>query len=519
MAVAGSQERTRIVPGHAAKEKRAPARCTFPFHTKPTAAICRKPGMSITIAWFRQDLRLSDNPALIAAARTGQVLPIYILDDHHAGEWRAGAASRWWLHRSLAALNESLQGRLRIFAGDPEVVLPRLASEIGAAAIHWNRCYEPWRTRRDQRLKATLRAAGVEVVSHQASLLWEPWSIHKSDGTPYKVFTPFYRHGCLPQGEPRMPLPPPPSLQLFSGDPQGVPLEQLALMPAIPWYREMEALWPVGERGAESTLAGFLAAGLNDYREGRDFPALKAVSRLSPYLHHGEISPFRVWAAATQSLTNGAPTAAVEHFQRELGWREFSHHLLYHFPDLPSQNLQRQFDHFPWRQDGEALKRWQRGWTGYPLVDAGMRELWRTGYMHNRVRMITASFLVKNLMLDWRLGQAWFWDCLVDADLANNSASWQWVAGSGADAAPYFRIFNPVTQSQKFDPDGAYLRTYLPELAALPTRYLHDPSNAPDDVLRAAGIELDRDYPRAMVPLADSRAAALAAYHSLRAAS
>jgi len=463
------------------------------------------------IHWFRQDLRLADNPALSEAAAAGRVLPVYILDDVNAGAFAMGGASRWWLHHSLTALDAALAGGLQVFAGDPLDILPALAARSGARAVYWNRCWEPWRTARDARLKAALRQGGLDVHSRNGSLLWEPRTVLKGDGTPYKVYTPFFRRGCLTAPAPRAPLPPP-RPKVVTPPPDAASIADLGLLPAIRWDASLDAHWTVGEAGAHERLRAFLDRGLAGYREGRDFPARPHVSRLSPSLHFGEISPHQAWHAA-QAAGDGDD---LFHFQSELAWREFSYSLLHHNPDLPRTNLQAKFDDFPWRDDPAELRRWQRGRTGYPFVDAGMRELWRTGTMHNRVRMIVGSFLVKNLMLHWRHGERWFWDCLADADLANNSAGWQWIAGCGADAAPYFRIFNPVTQGQRFDPDGAYTRRWLPELARLPQRHLFSPWTAPAAVLREAGVELGRDYPAPMVDLKASRARALAAFAGLK---
>jgi len=468
------------------------------------------------IAWFRQDLRVADNPALTAAAESGRpVLPIYILDDEHAGDWRMGAASRWWLHQSLAALNDALGDRLCCFAGSAADILPKLASDIGAAGVTWNRCYEPWRIARDRDIKRALREQDIEVESFNGSLLFEPHSVMKKDGTPYKVFTPFYRKGCLQTAPPPEPPVSAPALPAFDESRPGIELDELGLMPDIPWYKEMADTWQPGEDGAHARLQSFLEHGIRQYKEGRNRPDQEHVSRLSPHLHFGEISPRQVWHAAQGFQAREGFETDVDHFLSELGWREFSHHLLYHWPALPRENLQGKFNRFPWRDDPAALSSWQRGQTGYPIVDAGMRELWRTGYMHNRVRMIVGSFLVKNLMLHWHHGEDWFWDTLVDADLANNSASWQWIAGCGADAAPYFRIFNPVTQGQKFDPNGDYVRMYVPEIAGLPTKYLHNPWEAPSAVLDSAGIELGVDYPQPIVDLKATRARALDAFSSL----
>ncbi len=468
------------------------------------------------IVWFRQDLRLFDNPALSGAANTGApILPVYVLDDASAGEWAMGAASRWWLHESLKSLNKDLDGGLHLLQGKADVLIPQLAGKVNASGIYWNRCYEPWAIARDTIIKQQLIADGYDAQSFNGSLLFEPPFISKADGTPYKVFTPFYRKGCLAGGPaPRQVVDKPKKLRLHKLE-TGIELATLGLLPGIHWYDEMAHTWSPGERGAQARLDTFLEQGIQNYKSGRDRPDQEFVSRLSPHLHFGEISPHQVWHDAKALEGDSTIATDIDHFLSELGWREFSHYLLYHWPELPRDNLQKKFDQFPWRDDAKALTAWQRGQTGYPIVDAGMRELWRTGYMHNRVRMIVGSFLVKNLLLHWHHGEDWFWDTLVDADLANNSASWQWIAGCGADAAPYFRIFNPVTQGQKFDPDGAYVRRYVPELAELPNKYLHNPWEAPADVLRDAGVRLDDNYPAPIVDLKASRERALAVFKSL----
>lgn len=465
----------------------------------------------ITIHWFRQDLRLADNPALAKAATEGSVLPIYILDDKNAGEQAMGGASRWWLNYSLSSLNQSLGGKLNVYRGNAEVILREITARHPVKAVVWNRCYEPWRMARDTRIKEMLKQDGIAVDSFNGSLLWEPWEIRKNDGTPYRVFSPFYRKRCLAAPAPRTPLPAPNRIDAIA-DSQSLTLDELGLLPRIRWDKQLAPHWQIGEKSAQDRLYTFLSKGLSEYKQGRNFPAKPYVSRLSPYLHFGEISPHQVWHAAR---TRGDDTN-IDHFCSELGWREFSYHLLYQFPNLPNKNLQSKFDQFPWREDAEVLARWQRGQTGYPIVDAGMRELWQTGYMHNRVRMIVGSFLVKNLLLDWRHGELWFWDCLVDADLANNSASWQWIAGCGADAAPYFRIFNPIGQGQKFDPDGSYTKRFVPELAHLPDKYLFSPWEAPVAVLAKAGVVIGKTYPSPIVDITQSRALALEAFAGLK---
>jgi len=466
----------------------------------------------MNIMWFRQDLRIKDNPALVEAAMAGELLPIYILDDNNANNAKIGAASRVWLHHALADLNQSLQGHLNVFKGDAHTILQQICNDNTINAIYWNRCYEPWRISRDRNIKRVLSDQGVAVHSYNASLLWEPWQTLKKDQTPYKVFTPFYRRACLSAMTPRTPLAQAENITFSRKLSASSTLEALDLLPKLAWHKSIEQHWTISEQGAADTLVTFLEQGVSHYHEGRDYPAKAATSRLSPYLHFGQISPNQVWH---QSL-NREQNQHLDTFQTELAWREFSYSLLYHFPQLPSKNLQVKFDHFPWQWGGEKLTAWQQGNTGYPIVDAGMRELWQTGFMHNRVRMIVGSFLVKNLLLHWQQGEAWFWDCLVDADLASNSASWQWIAGCGADAAPYFRIFNPITQGQKFDGSGDYTRRYIPELKDLPDKYLHQPWTAPESVLVQANIVLGETYPTPIVNLKTSREQALAAFQTLK---
>ena len=466
----------------------------------------------IAIHWFRQDLRLSDNPALAEACRHQAVMPIYILDDENAGEYAMGAASRWWLHHSLQSLNTSLDGRLSLYAGDPLTILLSLAQRYSIRAVYWNRCYEPWRTRRDTHIKEQLSARNITVASHNGSLLWEPWNILKNDGSPYRVFTPFYRKGCLACGEPRRPLTASAARVRWHSDQNALALEHLNLLPEIRWDKKLQSHWDIGEQGALTRFRQFVETGLAHYRDGRNLPAAPWVSRISPHLHFGEISPHTLW----HSVRTIADDKHTDHFCSELGWREFSYHLLYHNPELPKCNLQSKFDRFPWVTDPSALTAWQTGMTGIPMVDAGMRELWQTGYMHNRMRMITGSFLVKNLLLHWHHGERWFRDTLLDADLANNSAGWQWIAGCGADAAPFFRIFNPVMQCKKFDPQGDYVRHFVPELSALPDQYLFEPWTAPASTLIKAGVKPGVTYPEPVVDLKASRNRALQAFQSLK---
>ncbi|MEM9603142.1 MAG: deoxyribodipyrimidine photo-lyase [Pseudomonadota bacterium] len=464
-----------------------------------------------SLHWFRQDLRLQDNPALTAAAAADEVLCVYVLDERNAGGWALGGASRWWLHHSLQALDRALDGRLVVCEGDPRELLPTLVEAHAIDAVHWNRCYEPWRIRRDAEIKRALSERGVDVSSHNGSLLWEPWSVTKADKTPYKVFTPFYRKGCLSAGAPRAPLAAPVLRTVLSDT--GSDIDALGLLPAVPWASGFDAVGQPGEAGAHARLDAVRTRGLAHYASGRDRPAAETVTRLSPHLQFGELSPNQAWAMA-RALPDSDD---VDRFCTELGWREFSHHLLFHWPSLPSENWQPKFNAMPWRDEPAMRRAWERGRTGIPIVDAGMRELWATGYMHNRVRMVVGSFLVKNLLQHWRHGAAWFHDTLVDASLANNSASWQWVAGSGADAAPFFRIFNPVTQGEKFDAEGEYTRRWVPELARLPNKHLFAPWLAPHTVLADAGVTLGVSYPHPIVDLAASRKAALDALANTKA--
>jgi deoxyribodipyrimidine photo-lyase len=466
-----------------------------------------------TIVWFRQDLRKHDNPALAAAAARGPVLAVYILDDASPGPlWRLGSASRWWLHHSLAALDAALGGLL-LRRGDPRHVLPQLAKEVSASAVFWNRCYEPFAIARDTEIKTSLRESAVDVQSFNGSLLFEPWEVAKDDGTPYKVYTPF-RRACLSRSI-SQPAPAVPDIKVMAA--AGDRLAEWGLLPKHPnWAAGWDYVWRPGEQGALARLEQFMTEGLAGYSTLRDRVDRPNVSRLSPHLHFGEIAPQRLWTRMRHERSKPEQQQDVDKFADEMLWREFSYHLLYHFPTLPERNWRPSFDAFPWRHDDAALRAWQHGQTGYPVVDAGMRELWRTGWMHNRARMVAASFLVKHLRIDWRHGASWFWDTLVDADLANNSASWQWVAGSGADASPYFRIFNPVTQGEKFDPDGDYVRRWCPELAGLPNKFIHAPFAAPQEVLERAGVKLGETYPSPIVQHDPARRAALQAYEQVK---
>lgn len=467
-----------------------------------------------TIVWFRQDLRCSDNPALCHAAARGPVVPLYILDTKTSRP--RGGASRWWLHHSLGALRRDL-GALVLMSGDPLTCLQTLIRDTGATAVVWNRCYEPEAVERGTAIKSALTAAGLEVTSFNGCLLHEPWDIATRTGGPFKVYSPFWRAALARQAEAPLPSP---KVSLAPVPAVSEALADWSLLPDKPnWAAQWDGLWQPGEAGAQARLEQFLASGLEGYQTLRNRPDLENVSRLSPHLHFGEISPRQIWTR-TRFLAAEDPRLGQDAnvFLSEVGWREFSYHLLYHFPSLPTENWKSAFDAYPWRESPEDLRRWQRGLTGYPFVDAGLRELWQTGYMHNRVRMVAASFLVKHLRIHWRHGEAWFWDTLLDADPANNAASWQWVAGSGADAAPYFRIFNPVTQGRKFDPEGHYVRRWCPELYDLDTKLIHAPFEASPVDLASAGITLGKTYPHPIVDHPQARAAALAGYQSVKAA-
>lgn len=471
--------------------------------------------MSAALIWFRNDLRLADHPALIAALGSGQaIVPVYILDEETDGLRLRGAASRWWLHHSLQALDASLRllgSRLVLRRGPAEQVMPELAAECGATAVYWNRAYDPAARERDARIKLAFNAHGMVAEGLKGNLLFEPWEVKAAGSDSYKVFSAFWR-ACRALRSPDSPLPAPKSLPAPAKWPRTDRLAAWELRPSAPdWAGGLRAAWTPGEAAARARLTHFLDEALVRYREERDLPAVEATSRLSPHLAFGEISPRTIWQAATAR----GHSAATEKFLAEIGWREFSYHLLFHHGDLAQRNFRPEFDAFPWMNNGaddsmeEPIEAWRRGRTGYPIVDAGMRELWTTGWMHNRVRMIVASFLTKDLLVDWRVGERWFWDTLVDADPANNAASWQWVAGTGADAAPYFRIFNPVLQGEKFDPDGDYVRRWVPELAGLPTKSIHQPWTAnqppPADV-----------YPARLVDHAAARERALGAFRTIR---
>lgn len=463
-----------------------------------------------TIVWFRKDLRLEDNAAWAAAlTRAAPIIPLFIHAPEEEEDWAPGAASNWWLHHALEDLERSLlhEGlRLIIQKGASRELLEKLVRATGADAVFWNRRYEPAIIRRDTSVKHSLRADGIEARSFNSALLFEPWQVETQTGGPYRVYTPFSRAVLsLEQPHPIAATTTKPSAP--SRWPESLPLEHLNLLPSLGWDHGIKKAWKPTRAEGLKRLTDFLAGPVRDYIEDRNFPAQDGTSRLSPYLHFGQIGPREVLEQTRQSLPGDGPDT----FIKEILWREFAHHVLYHFPGTTDYPLQENFQRFPWRRDRVTLQAWQKGQTGYPMVDAGLRQLWETGWMHNRVRMIVGSFLVKHLLHSWQEGAAWFWDTLVDADLANNTLGWQWAGGCGADAAPYFRIFNPITQGRKFDPDGTYVRRFIPELSQLPNKFIHCPWEAPPDVLRRAGLALGNHYPEPIIDHKAGRERALAA--------
>ncbi len=475
-----------------------------------------------SILWFRQDLRLADNPTLEAALqRGGAVIPVFIWSPEEEGDWPPGAASCWWLHQSLAQLDAALRRlgtRLVIRRGPSAAALESLARETGADAVFWNRRYEPAIIERDRRVQDQMRARGWTVESFNSALLFEPWTVLNKSGKPFKVFTRFWKT-CLAFAAPPEPLGAPRRIPAPARKPASLLLASLELEPKVDWAGGLRAAWEPGEAGARRLFRRFCGGKFLRYDQDRNRPDLEGTSRLSPHLHFGEISPRQIWHGLRRfAETNGMAASAWRRsqFLAELGWREFAYHLLFHFPHTPTQPLRPEFARFPWREDAPGLKAWQRGRTGYPLVDAGMRQLWATGWMHNRARMVVASFLVKDLLLPWQAGSRWFWDTLVDADLASNTLGWQWTAGCGADAAPFFRIFNPVNQGEKFDPQGDYVRRWVPELARLPAAWIHRPWQAPPAVLARAGVGIGRTYPAPIVSHTIAREVAMEAFRKVR---
>ncbi|MDB4511955.1 DNA photolyase family protein [Arenicella sp.] len=469
-----------------------------------------------TILWCRQDLRLFDNPALYQAAAAGQILPVYIYPED------LGGASYWWLHHSLQAFANSLKQRgisLVLRKGEPAAVLNQLAEQTNADQVFWNRVYSPLGIEQAQQVKKTLDSADVAMQSFNGQLLTEPTRILTKQGTPFKVFTPFWRH-CLANLQPD-PILEIPKMTAFDSSTKSEELQDWLLLPTKPdWSAGLVERWTPGEDAAQQRWQTFLEEVITNYKEGRDFPGQDNTSYLSPHLTFGEISPRQIWFDLQQRIASKEIDSTNGYkFLAEIGWREYSRYLLVHFPHIIDEPFNPKFAEFPWQQRPELLSAWQRGKTGYPIVDAGMRELWHTGYMHNRVRMVTASFLTKHCLTHWREGMDWFWDTLVDADIGSNTASWQWVAGCGADAAPYFRIFNPILQGEKFDKNGDYIKQWLPELAALPAKFINQPWKADPETLQLAKLNLGVDYPLPIVDHAAARAEALEAYQAIKTAS
>ena len=469
------------------------------------------------VMWFRQDLRLRDNPALVHAAETKKpIIFLFVLDEVSDGVRPYGAAQKWWLHHSLVSLSEDIErlgGKLTLRSGPAEQIIDEIAKTSGADKIVWNRRYGEGEQSVDRAVK---RNFDGEAKSFAGVLMHEPTQVRTGADKPYKVYTPFWRK-FNELAPPRKPLSAPLKL---SGSNFGHECEELSswkLLPSKPdWAVGLRDHWTPGEQGAQSRLDAFLNSNLDSYAEGRDFPAKEINSDLSPHLRFGEISPHQLWHA-TLSDGQKAQSKARETWRKQLVWREFSYHLLQEWPDLATRNFNPKFDGFPWEENEQFLEAWKKGATGYPIVDAGMRQLWQTGTMHNRVRMIVGSFLIKHLLIDWRQGEQWFWDTLVDGDPANNPAQWQWVAGSGADAAPYFRIFNPIMQAEKFDPDGIYIKKFVPELAHLPAKFLPAPWEAPSGELLSAGVKLGETYPNPIVDHKAAREKALDALNSMKA--
>jgi len=470
--------------------------------------------------WFRRDLRLKENPALAAACETGRkIICLYIHDEVTDGLREDGGASKWWLDKSLKSLGDAISqkgGKLILRSGQSDQVLNDVIEQTGATGVYWTRRYGAAERQCDAGIKESLTAQGIDVQSRNGSLLTEPWTFQTGSGGHYKVFTPYWKSVWAQY---QCPSPLPDVQTLATPDIPSDDLADWGLHPSSPdWSTGFSDMWVPGENGAMARLADFLEGPVSDYQAHRNRPDLSSgTSGLSPHLRSGEISPVQVWRAVQQRIESGgaAETDAMV-FLSEIVWREFAYVLLYYHPDLADENYNGSFQHMPWRSSSADLERWQRGQTGYPVVDAGMRQLWQTGWMHNRVRMIVASFLTKHLLLPWQLGEDWFWDTLVDADPASNAASWQWTAGSGADAAPYFRVFNPITQGEKFDETGNYVLRWCPELKDLPRKYLYAPWTAPEAVLDQAGITLGETYPRPIIEHSEGRTRALNAYDTLK---
>lgn len=464
----------------------------------------------ICLLWLTQDLRISDHMPLRDAVKQGyEVIPLYIYSEEDEHPWSMGSASKWWLHHSLKSLCSSYEGkgsRLIIRKGKFLTVLKEMIEETGAEAIFYHKRVEPFARNSEDKLSGYFQKEGIGFHGYYDNLLFTPGSVLNGKNEPYQVYTPFYK-ACLKMPVPRPPIAQPDHLNKVNTSIQSLEVDELALLPSIPWDKEFYTLWMPGEERAKERLKYFAAHNVAEYSTHRDYPYMDATSRLAPHFHFGEISPFQVWKVVEKASGEKGSS-----YLRQLIWREFAHHMLYHFPHTDVSPLREEFKHFPWKKNAKLFGVWKKGLTGYPIVDAGMRQLWRLGWMHNRLRMIVGSFLVKDLLIPWQEGEKWFWDTLVDADLSNNAFGWQWVGGCGADAAPYFRIFNPVIQGEKFDPEGQYVRAFVPELKDLPNEWIHKPWLAPEDVLRSAGVTLGKTYPHPVVDHNEARNLALEYY-------
>ena len=466
-----------------------------------------------SIIWFRQDLRLNDNPALTAACKSDNIIPVFILDDTNPKEFELGSAKKVWLHHSLQSFNSSLSDSLSIFKGDPISILTELIEEFGVDSVFWNRCYQPWQIKRDKEIKNSLSEKNINCDSFNGSLLWEPWKVLKNDGTPFKVFTPFWRTAE------QIYLNQPPSknyivkkktkaINFFKNS-----IDLKNILPNKKWYEKFDKYWKVSENDSQKILKDLLENKIKDYGTNRDIPSINGTSRLSPYLKFGQIHVNTIWKKCSELKSKGI---GYRKYINELGWREFSHSLINYFPEFLKGNFRKEFDKFPWAKNEKFLKAWKKGMTGYPIVDAGMRELYETGWMHNRIRMVVGSFLVKHLRINWIEGEKHFRNCLLDFNKANNVAQWQWVAGCGADAAPYFRIFNPILQGEKFDKEGIYVKKWVPELNKVPAKFIHKPWEMEIKYQEAIKTIIGKDYPQPIVIHEKARAAALDAFQSLK---
>ena len=454
-----------------------------------------------SLVLFKNNLRINDNDILFDACKDNKkILPVYILDEKNTDK-PLGSSSKYWLHKSLESLNNKLNNNLQVFKGDTIKIISSLLDLHSINQIYCEEAFLSMDITLFDKLQNLCSLKNIDLNTRNCTLLWKPYHILKSDDTPYKVFTPFYRRGCLTSTVPQKPVGGPSAINYYSCL-NNTSIDQLELLDNFPWHEKFDNIWKIDEESAMYIFKDFIDTKINDYKLERDFPALNKNSKLSPYIRFGLISINRMW----YELDKLIPNKSIDHYKSELGWREFSYYLLYHFPHLQYENMQVKFNNFEWENSNKHFEAWKKGCTGYPIVDAGMRELWQTGFIHNRTRMVVASFLVKNLLIDWRLGEKWFWDCLVDADYASNVASWQWVAGTGADAAPYFRIFNPILQGKKFDTDGKYIRHYVPELNSLPEKYLNEPWE----------IDHKLSYPKPIIDYSYSRQRALEKYERIK---